>query len=359
MRSSLILLLLYLSFHLPAEILCLSPEEDSYCYVSPEADYLWAEGKLMPRQGLFSYFSGQGSHLLPEVIYSEEFDRGNILCGFIIIDCVIEHFSVELEDQDGNPIAEAGGFKIGNRQGFEVWCFLLGIPSDLTGGIYRLTIMGGQGNRHFRYLGAVKVGAKQYAFERILLDKGLEDLVSKPDVRKVKEARNLRELLLSFRSDAFYHTGSFILPVSGARISSNFAARRKYQFMGGGFSSVHNGIDLAAPQGTPVMACGSGKVVFAGYRIMSGNTVVLEHLPGVYTLYFHLLDLKVRDGDMVKSGGILGSIGMTGLATGPHLHWELRVSGVAVDPGAVLQSGLIDKTAVSGIIKEIILEGRR
>ena len=81
-------------------------------------------------------------------------------------------------------------------------------------------------------------------------------------------------------------------------------------------------------------------------RIITGLSVVLEHLPGVFSLYYHLDSMDVSEGDLVSTGTTLGTVGSTGLSTGPHLHWELRVSGVAVDPNRHLERPLIDTTAI-------------
>ena len=75
-----------------------------------------------------------------------------------------------------------------------------------------------------------------------------------------------------------------------------------------------------------------GKVVLAEFRISTGWSVVIEHLPGLYSLYYHLSSLNVKEGDRVKSGEKIGLSGSTGLATGPHLHWEVRLNAGAVKP---------------------------
>ena len=80
----------------------------------------------------------------------------------------------------------------------------------------------------------------------------------------------------------------------------------------------------------------------ASERIITGFTVVIEHLPGLYSLYYHLDSLSVREGQRVSQGDRIGTVGSTGLATGPHLHWEVRSAGVAVDPDLLVKRPLID-----------------
>ena len=115
--------------------------------------------------------------------------------------------------------------------------------------------------------------------------------------------------------------------------TSFFGDRRVYAYTGGGSStSLHYGIDYGIPTGSEVTACGQGRVVMAENRISTGWSIVIEHLPGVYSLYYHMDSLTVEKGDMVKQGTLIGYSGATGLATGPHLHWEVRVNGNAVNP---------------------------
>jgi len=113
------------------------------------------------------------------------------------------------------------------------------------------------------------------------------------------------------------------------------------------------------PTGTPVAAAGAGKVVFAGDRIVTGLTVVLEHLPGVYSLYYHLNDIAVAEGDVVEQGTTVGGVGSTGLATGPHLHWEVRVSGVPVKPEPLVSLPVLDKDSIFGMLSGYFSEEGR
>ena len=105
---------------------------------------------------------------------------------------------------------------------------------------------------------------------------------------------------------------------------------------------MHNGNDYGIPEGTEVKACADGKVVMAENRISTGWSIVIEHLPGLYSLYYHLSKMDVKEGDMVKQGDLIGKSGSTGLATGPHLHWEMRLNGSAVRPEFFLQDFTFD-----------------
>jgi len=111
-------------------------------------------------------------------------------------------------------------------------------------------------------------------------------------------------------------------------------------------TTLHNGIDYGIPIGTDVMASARGRVVIARYRIVTGNSVVIEHLPGLFSIYYHLDSIAVSEGAIVEAGTLLGLSGVTGLATGPHLHWEVRVSGESADPDAFLNGPILDKNAI-------------
>lgn len=122
------------------------------------------------------------------------------------------------------------------------------------------------------------------------------------------------------------------LPVEFARISSGFSLARRHPILNR--VRAHKGIDFAAPTGTPVKAAGSGRVHFVGVKGGYGNVVVVAHAGGVTTLYGHLSRFApgLSVGDHVQQGQLLGRVGMSGLATGPHLHYEYRVNGVHRDP---------------------------
>jgi murein DD-endopeptidase MepM/ murein hydrolase activator NlpD len=120
-------------------------------------------------------------------------------------------------------------------------------------------------------------------------------------------------------------------PVDGARISSRFG-RRFHPVLG--YNRMHKGIDFAVPKGTPVMAAGSGAVTFAGYTRGFGNLVMVSHTNGYSTAYGHLSRFAsgVKKGARVRQGQIVAYSGSTGISTGPHLHYEVRVNGSQVNP---------------------------
>ena len=120
-------------------------------------------------------------------------------------------------------------------------------------------------------------------------------------------------------------------PVDGARISSRFG-RRFHPVLG--YNRMHKGIDFAVPKGTPVMAAGGGAVMFAGYTPGFGNLVIISHTNGYSTAYGHLSKFAsgVKKGARVRQGQLVAYSGSTGMSTGPHLHYEVRVNGSQVNP---------------------------
>lgn len=125
----------------------------------------------------------------------------------------------------------------------------------------------------------------------------------------------------------------FRWPVSG-RISGQFGAHRVYNGKPG---SAHSGLDIAAPSGTPIHAPAAGVVSFADSDLyLTGGTVLLDHGHGVSSVFLHLSRIDVRPGQRVEQGEVLGAVGATGRATGPHLHWGLNWFDTRLDPASVL-----------------------
>jgi murein DD-endopeptidase MepM/ murein hydrolase activator NlpD len=124
-------------------------------------------------------------------------------------------------------------------------------------------------------------------------------------------------------------SGGFTVPVADARLSSGFGMRFHPIL---GFSRMHQGVDLAAPLGTPIVSAAEGIVRFAGVHGGYGNFVQVQHGGGMGTGYGHMSGIVVRVGDVVRQGELLGYVGSTGLSTGPHCHFEVYQGGLAIDP---------------------------
>jgi murein DD-endopeptidase MepM/ murein hydrolase activator NlpD len=125
----------------------------------------------------------------------------------------------------------------------------------------------------------------------------------------------------------------FTVPIPGV-VGKNFGERRIFN---GEPRAPHSGADLHAAAGTPVHATNRGRVVLAKTLFFTGNTVILDHGLGIYSLYAHLSRIDVKSGEMVKNGQVVGLVGATGRVTAPHLHWGMRVQGARVDPFSLVR----------------------
>ncbi|WP_235595914.1 M23 family metallopeptidase [Mastigocoleus testarum] len=175
---------------------------------------------------------------------------------------------------------------------------------------------------------AVWIGDRRFPTQRIWLPKKKAGTrATKMELQRVKEFKSLTT------PDKFWD-GAFIRP-SKARISTIYGVRRYYN---GKFAHnyYHRGVDYAGAQGSPVVAPAGGRVALVGKEaagfLVHGNVVGIDHGQGLTSIFMHLNGIKVKEGDMVKPGQLIGTIGSTGASTGPHLHWGLYVNGQAIDP---------------------------
>jgi murein DD-endopeptidase MepM/ murein hydrolase activator NlpD len=143
-----------------------------------------------------------------------------------------------------------------------------------------------------------------------------------------EELARMAEIVGASSADRYW-SGAFT-PPSVLGIISWFGNTRTYN--GGAFTSFHGGVDYYGSEGTPILAPAAGKVVFAGPMTICGNSIVLYHGWNVYSRVCHQSKFEVQVDDMVQQGQVIGKVGKTGRATGPHLHWELWVGGVQVNP---------------------------
>ena len=242
------------------------------------------------------------------------------------------------------------GFAVRRGPAGTTWAAVLGIPSSAPAGRARLTIWGlfaGNASRaETRVLlheQSIVIGEREFAVEEIALNTSLSNLRRTTDPRRQAESWDLWLLLNESRPVEWPHFGPLRLPLGDVRRTGDFGDRRLYRYADGNTATtIHNGVDFGVPTGTVVAAAGGGTVAMARERIVTGFTVVIEHLPGVYSLYYHLDALTVREGQRVFAGDPIGTVGSTGLATGPHLHWEVRAAGVAVDPDLLVTAPLVD-----------------
>ncbi|BAY07973.1 M23 family metallopeptidase [Calothrix sp. NIES-2098] len=175
---------------------------------------------------------------------------------------------------------------------------------------------------------SVQVGNRKFPVQRINLPPGKAGLeATELELKRVAAFKALQ-------TPEKYWNGKFLPPNSG-RVSTIYGVRRYYN---GKFANdyYHRGVDYAGAAGSPVVAPAAGKValvgkVSQGFRV-HGNVIGIDHGQGVTSIFMHLSRINVKEGDVVKAGQLIGAVGSTGAATGPHLHWGLYVNGQCVDP---------------------------
>jgi murein DD-endopeptidase MepM/ murein hydrolase activator NlpD len=220
----------------------------------------------------------------------------------------------------------------------EVTSPLVAVAPDTWAGLLPVPVGGAVGAREVVVTGAAEgaepsvqvlpltVAPAGFREETIILDEERLSLLNSP-ARAAENAR-LAELLAPVTPERLWQ-GAWQRPVDGT-VSSGFGTARQYS--GSSAGGIHTGVDFRGPSGTPVRAAAAGRVVLAEKLEARGNTVWLDHGWGVYSGYFHMSSLGVRPGDLVGAGQTLGAVGATGMVTGPHLHWEVRLHGVPVQP---------------------------
>ena len=209
------------------------------------------------------------------------------------------------------------------------WYALVGVDVEVSPGEYPLTIdatlPGGNQQTFHR---EVVVGAAPYT--KVTLT--VPDKFVQPNAEALKQIeadKAIKDRAFADTNPAPQWSGDFVPPLKVAPRSDSFGTRRVFN---GTLASVHRGLDYHARPGTPVMAVNSGRVVLAQPLYYEGNCVVIDHGMGLMTVYMHLSNFKVAEGDTVRQGQLIALSGGTGRATGPHLHLGVRWQGAYLDP---------------------------
>ena len=178
----------------------------------------------------------------------------------------------------------------------------------------------------------VQIEPKAYATQHLKVPPGQVDLSAEDLARYERERAHLQALLRTF-SDSPPASLALREPAQGRR-SSSFGLQRYFNDQ---LRSQHNGMDIAAPEGTPVHAAAAGRVIDTGDYFFNGRMVILDHGQGLLTMYAHLQSIEAKLDEALDAGRLIGTVGATGRVTGPHLHFSVYLNAVAVDPTFFLE----------------------
>jgi murein DD-endopeptidase MepM/ murein hydrolase activator NlpD len=242
-----------------------------------------------------------------------------------------------LESLSGSWLGHEVAFSFDARS--KTWFTLAGVSIETTPGLYSLELTG--------ETAAAKNAGKKVSFTRtftiargkypkIEVKLNVESKFTEPSPeqqKQIEEGQQIKKDYLNRVTPEREWSGQFTAPADAA-ISDVFGAERVFN---GKTQSTHFGLDFRVPSGTPVTAMNDGTVLLARPLYFEGNFVVLDHGQGLLTLYLHLSEFKVKEGDLVKRGQVVGLSGGTGRATGPHLHVAVRWQGTYLDPASLMR----------------------
>jgi murein DD-endopeptidase MepM/ murein hydrolase activator NlpD len=217
------------------------------------------------------------------------------------------------------------------RVGERRWRALVGIDLDVAAGDYPVVIdTTSEDGTRTEHIQTFTVEPREFPTRQLRV---APQFVNPPPSVQQRIDRERRQLGALFRAVVPEpRWGSFVRPIE-VSVVSGFGVRSVYN---GEPRAPHTGADFASPSGTPVLAPGGGRVVLAEPLYFTGNTVMIDHGVGLVSLLAHLSRIDVRVGADVASGAPVGLVGATGRATGPHLHWTVRLQGARVDPMSVI-----------------------
>jgi murein DD-endopeptidase MepM/ murein hydrolase activator NlpD len=215
--------------------------------------------------------------------------------------------------------APAGGY----------WYALIGISRCAKLGAVPLTLTETDAaGRAITETATITVAATQFPVDAITLPPTKVTILQDTALIN-REAAQLAAVVNQYTTTRLW-SGVFRQPVY-ATISEYFGTRRSYN--GGPVGACgHEGMDFSMPEGSPIYAPARGRVVFTGLTQVRGNLTVIDHGVGVYSAFFHQVEILAKVGQMVEPGTLIGKVGTTGLSTGPHLHWSMWADGEYVDP---------------------------
>ncbi|WKC75987.1 M23 family metallopeptidase [Borreliella valaisiana] len=290
------------------------------------------------------------TNTIPKVQYKKEAFQGDY-----IYFASNENFKkLSLLSTNKNPIISSSPFKftVGNKI---YYIAFMGITPMIKEGKRKIQI-------EFKNKSYIKeIEIKKFNFKKTKISFNTEKaklITQKKSTKQKEQALTLWNIIGNIGDTTIYHYDALVKPIKDQYIiTSHYGDLRLYMHGSKKISNytMHNGIDYAPfkRENTPIFAAGKGKIVFARNRELTGNTIIIQHLPGVFTIYLHLSKLEIGENKIVSAGEYIGNTGNTGLSTGPHLHFEVRINGIAINPDFLLNGMLIDKNKIINNIKRI------
>jgi murein DD-endopeptidase MepM/ murein hydrolase activator NlpD len=231
-------------------------------------------------------------------------------------------------DSPDSPHAEFAGKMIDFYQdAADHFIALVPVDIDTSPKKYNIKVKSGKNEKIAR----IRVKPYKFLTKKITLPEE-KVILSPEDLERSKREAELLENILSRNTERVWNR-SFIKPTDTA-LSEMFGVKR---IMNGKRTSIHRGIDYKGETGTPIKAVNSGIVVLSDELFFGGNTLVIDHGMGLFSIYMHLSEFHVSAGETVSKGQVIGLVGMTGRATGPHLHFGIKLLGVNVNPEALFK----------------------
>lgn len=202
---------------------------------------------------------------------------------------------------------------------------IVGIPLDARPGSHEVALKAADGSTTAL---SFSITDKQYVEQRLTITNERQVNPNTEDMVRInRESAEMNQAFASW-DDSLVPVMQMRAPTEGPR-SSSFGLRR---FFNDQPRAPHSGMDIAAPEGTPIFAPAPGVIRATGNYFFNGNTIILDHGHGLITLYCHMNTIDVTPGTRVEAGEQIGRVGQTGRVTGPHLHWSINLNNVRVDP---------------------------
>jgi murein DD-endopeptidase MepM/ murein hydrolase activator NlpD len=211
--------------------------------------------------------------------------------------------------------------------GERTWRALVGVDLDVKPGTYHVTVAAGAARAAYD----LAIVPRVFRTRRLTVNEAFVTPPASEQARIEREAALLAGVWQSPAPERLW-SGPFVRPVP-QEANSAFGTRSIFN---GKPRNAHGGADFLSPGGTPIHAPNAGRIAVARNLYFSGNTVIIDHGLGLFSMLAHMSAIDVHEGDRVTAGQVLGLVGATGRVTGPHLHWAVRASGARVDPLSLL-----------------------